>query len=68
MSAWPKPGEKMKFLGRNGYDHELEKAKHHFAVGHAYEVESCDVGDWRHTVKFVGIKGDWNGVMFETVR
>lgn len=62
--AWPTRGDRMKFLGENGYDHELAEALKIFEVGHLYEVEDCDVGDWHHSVTFVGIKGRWNGVMF----
>lgn len=67
MSGWPWKGDKMKFLGKNGYDHEREDALKLFEVGAEYEVVDCDVGDWRHTVSFVGIPGRWNGVMFEAV-
>ena len=65
---WPKAGDKMRFLGRNGFDNELARAKQQFVIGSEYEVDSCDVGDWSHTVYFVGIEGGWNGVMFELVR
>lgn len=68
QNGWPFKGDKMRFLGKNGYDSELAKAKQHFAVGTEYEVERCDVGDWSHTVEFVGIAGKWNGVMFELVQ
>ena len=55
----------MRFLGKNGHDFEREAAKKVFVVGEEYEVESIDVGDWSHTISFVGIPGRHNGVMFE---
>lgn len=65
--AWPAPGDKMKFLGKNGYDHQLTEALGIFVIGNEYEVEDCDVGDWSHSIKFRGVSGRYNGVMFERV-
>lgn len=56
------------FLGFNGYDRELEKAKEVFEVGKGYEVKSVWVGDWDSTVEFVGVDGRWNTVMFSAAR
>lgn len=67
MHGFPWKGDTMRFLGENGYDFEREKALKVFQIGSDYEVEDCDVGDWSHSVKFVGIDGRWNGVMFQTV-
>ena len=61
---WPTAGDTMTFLGENGYDQQLEAAKKVFEVGKSYEVESCRVEDWSHSVRFVGIPGGYNGVMF----
>ena len=66
-TEWPVKGDWMKFLGRNGYNHELTNAKSIFTVGQSYEVESCEVGNWSHSIRFVGISGGFNGVMFERV-
>lgn len=67
MPGFPWKGDKMLFLGVNGYEYELEKAKKVFTVGVEYEVADCEVGDWSHSIKFVGIPGQYNGVMFEIV-
>jgi hypothetical protein len=63
--GWPRQGDKMIFLGKNGYDYQLEAAKKIFNVGQEYMVERCDVGDWSHSIKFYCIDGLFNGVMFE---
>lgn len=66
--GWPSQGDKMTFLGKNGYDFERERALKIFAVGHEYEVENIEVHSWSHDIKFVGVEGRWNGVMFDLVR
>ncbi len=65
--GWPKAGDAMRFLGKNGYDLELEEACKLFCVGGIYTVENCDVGDWSHSIQFKEIEGNFNGVMFERV-
>lgn len=65
MSDWPSKGDVMTFLGKNGYSHELDQAMAIFSIGHRYTVEDCRVGDWSHSIKFEGIAGRYNGVMFE---
>lgn len=67
MPGWPWKGDKMRFLGKNGHDYEREEALKAFEIGAEYEVADCEVGDWNHTVSFVGKPGRWNGVMFEIV-
>ena len=64
---WPAKGDWMKFLGKNGYDFEREAALKIFEVDETYIVEDCYVQSWSHSVKFYGIPGRFNGVMFERV-
>lgn len=64
---FPWKGDRMRFLGKNGYGRELAEAMKLFEVGKVYEVADCSVGDWSHSVAFVGVPGRFNGVMFETV-
>ncbi len=64
-TRWPAKGDRMKFLGVNGYPFELEQAKKIFTVGQSYRVHACNVESWSHSVQFDGIKGWFNGVMFE---
>jgi hypothetical protein len=61
---WPAKGDRMRFLGENGYDHELKAALKVFDIGREYEVVDCDVQSWSHSISFVGISGRFNGVMF----
>ncbi len=62
---WPAAGDKMRFLGKNGYDAELERALDTFEIGAVLTVKDCRVGGWEHSVAFEGVQGRWNGVMFE---
>lgn len=64
---FPMAGDKMKFLAQNGYDLELKKAMLIFQKDQVYDVVDCFVEAWSHGVKFKGIDGWWNGVMFERV-
>lgn len=67
MPGWPWKGDRMKFLGENGYDSERKAALEVFEVGKEYEVADIEIGDFHHTIAFVGIPGRYNGVMFEPV-
>jgi hypothetical protein len=66
-ARWPAPGDRMRFLGANGYPDQLKRALKTFEVGAEYEVEACDVGDWSHSIRVKGVDGWHNGVMFERV-
>lgn len=63
--GWPKKGDKMRFLGRNGHDYQLEAAKKVFNTEDIYEVAQFDLGDWSSCILFVGFEGRWNSVMFD---
>lgn len=64
--CWPKAGDKMRFLGKNGYDFQLADAKKHFSEGQILTVVGCRVGAFDHTIKFEEEPKRWfNGVMFE---
>ena len=64
---WPVPGDKMRFLGKNGYDRQLAHAKSVLEVGQILTVKSCDVGEWNHSIRFEEYDYPFNGVMFERV-
>ena len=65
---WPKPGDRMRFLGQNGYDGERADAQEVFGgVVHDLVVKKFNLGDWRSTIEFEGIAGHWNSVMFDFV-
>ena len=65
LPGWPWKGDRMRFLGKNGQVHERAAAMMGFEIDKEYEVIDCEVGDWYHTIAFVGVSGRWNGVMFE---
>jgi len=64
---WPTKGDRMIFLNEHGYPEQRKRAAKAFEVGKEYEVDACDVGDWSHSVRFVGVEGWHNGVMFKRV-
>lgn len=64
---WPKPGDKMRFLGKNGYPFELEEAMKVMSPGDVFTVKSGSVGGFSNSIRFAEIDGSWNGVMFEFV-
>ncbi len=67
-SGWPHKGDRCRFLGENGYDHDLAAAMKVFVTGAPYTVEAIEIGGWSHTIKFEGIPGWYNGVMFELIK
>ncbi len=53
---------KAKFLGKNGYDHQLKEAKELLEIGEEYEIEDAEVNSW---ISYVKINGKfYNSVMF----
>lgn len=64
---WPNKGDWYRFLGKNGSEHERKEAQAIFVIGRPYKVENCDVGPFDHKIKFIGIPGQFNGVMFKKV-
>jgi len=66
LDGFPKAGDRMRFLGRNGYPVQLEHALKHFEVGQELVVEESEVGGWETLLKFEGNDGWFNSVMFES--
>jgi hypothetical protein len=65
---WPKPGDRMKFMNRNGYEGERAEAAKLFAPDQVLIVKRCSVGSWSHSLWFEGYeRRGWNGVMFEFI-
>lgn len=64
-SGWPKKGDKMKFLDRNGYDYQLKVARQVFTPGQIVTVKSIEVEASKHWITFEEVAGEFNGVMFE---
>ncbi len=65
MDLKTKKGSRVRFLGRNGYEHQLKKAMEVLEVGGEYEVIDLEVGDWSSVVTID--HGRFNSVMFENV-
>lgn len=61
-------GDDIRFLGKNGYDFELEKAKLYFNEALTYQVADIRIGNSHSVIKIVGFDSWWNSVMFERLR
>ena len=64
-AEWPQPGEWHVFLGKNGYDDQLERALRTFFPGQLLLARRCNVGNWSSSVEFYGYPGSYNTVMFD---
>jgi hypothetical protein len=68
MDIYSKPGTKIVFINKNGYDHERESANKILKVGQIYTVESIDVRSFVSYVKLEEVPGKgFNTVMFERI-
>ena len=67
LRGWPRNGQKVRFLNKNGYEYQLEKAKEAFNVDDEYTIKDCVVGMSSSYYKFEEVTGDWNTVMFEVI-
>ena len=67
MNIYAKAGHKVKFLNKNGYDHEPKTASEVLNTETIYEVDYTEVGSWITYVKLKDIDGMFNSVMFEDV-
>lgn len=65
VKEWPEPGDKMRFLNRNGYDAELALAREKFEIGRDYTVKHFQLGDWTSFITFEEVPGSFNSVMFD---
>lgn len=60
-------GTKVKFINRNGYDAERERANEIIGTEQTLTVFRCLIGHSRSNYVFDEIKGEWNTVMFEKI-
>ena len=67
MDIYAKPGTKVKFLGCNGYEFELQEAMKTFVPGEILTVDNIEVGGWSSSAEFEEFPGRWNTVMFGDV-
>lgn len=66
-SVLAKAGDKVRFLNKNGHEHEREEALRVLGENGVATVERISVGRSSSRYYFVGIPSYWNTVMFETV-
>lgn len=68
MNIYAQEGTKVKYLGKNGYDHDKKDIeKLGVKTGDIFTVESTVIGNWMTMVHFKEISGVHNSVMFEEV-
>jgi len=69
MNIYAVNGHKVRFLGKNGYDYELEQAMKVLEVNKEYTVERTEVHDWSTTVYLIEVPNvGFNSVQFEDVK
>ena len=65
MRITTKPGEMIVFIGRNGTDYDLERARGVLTPGRSYTVKKTVIGGFRSTVEIEEHPGkEFNTVMF----
>lgn len=65
MDIYSESGKKVKFLGKNGYNHQLKEALEFFKPEEILTVKRTNVQNWSSTVEFKEYPGKWwNTVMF----
>jgi len=67
MREWPKAGDRMRFLSRNGYENELKAAQAKIKEGEILTVSKFHLGGWHSSIEFEELTGRFNSVMFEPV-
>lgn len=68
MDIMSKPGTKVKFLNRNGWDHEREVASNFLNIHDTYTVKCIRIGGWQSYVQLTELPTkSFNTVMFENV-
>ena len=66
-SVLAKRGDQVRYLDENGHDYQKEAARKFFKKGDVATIERISVGRCSSKYYLVGILGEWNTVMFETV-
>lgn len=68
MNIYARPGTKVVYLDKYGYDWQpIDARKNGFIKGEQYTISSIDVHSSSTTVYFYEIKGGYNSVMFADV-
>jgi len=61
-------GSKVRFLNKNGYDGERERAAAIFVNDMPLTVKACRIGQSSSDYTFEEVEGRWNTVMFEEIK
>lgn len=65
MDIYSKPGDRIVFMGRNGYEYQLQEAKLVLSIGGTYTIKRINVENWSSSVELLELPGKWfNTVMF----
>ena len=68
MDIYSKPGTKVRYLSKNGYDGQRQAADLIFTKGQILTVKNIDVDSWSSSVEFEELRNKWfNTVMFENI-
>lgn len=68
MDIYAKTGAKVRYLAKNGYDHDAAEASKILQKDSIYTVESTTVHNWSSDVHLKEFPGkSFNSVMFEDV-
>jgi len=68
MELWSRPGDKVRFTGRNGYQMEQDRARGLLEVGKVYTVHRVSVGSFDSRVMLrEHLLEPFNTVLFENV-
>ena len=60
-------GDKVRFMNKNGYDPERERALKAIGLERIVTVVECDIGSSSSSYTFEEVPGSWNTVMFDRV-
>lgn len=69
MALECKPGTKIRYTGKNGWDFDQIESRKRLEVGREYTVSSIDIGSWKSWVYLVEYPGyGFNTVHFVEVK
>ena len=68
MDLNARPGDKVKYLGKNGTSMDRLTADYYFVPGESYIVKDMKVGGWSSEVMLEEVPDKWfNTVMFDSI-
>lgn len=68
MDIYSKPGTKVRYLSKRGYEYQKQAADLVFTKGQILTVKNIEVGSWSSSVEFEELPNKrFNTVMFENI-